>query len=513
MSQPHYDVLIVGAGSAGCALAARLSDTTDAAVLLLEAGSSYRSVDAFPPEILDGIAGGAARPDRPHVWPFVASLNAEVRQRIPRGRVVGGSSSVNGTYFVRGRRENFDAWARLGNDDWSYDKVLPYFVRLESDADYGDQPYHGADGPIPVSRHLDVPLHPVSEAFLAACADLGFPEEVDKNAPGPPGFGRVPLNLADGRRINAAMAYLLPRLANERLTIRGDAVVRRLLFSGRRAVGVEVQERGRAVRIDADEIVLAAGAINSPHLLLHSGIGPAEELRAHGVSVVHDLPGVGKGLVDHPAVHVKFTPKHALPRPDGTPMMQASLSLATPGSSTADVEILSLLVAAGQTSEGANRRPPEVTMEVLLQQEASLGELRLASADPAAQPDIQARYLTAESDRRRLREGVNTAVALLGTPPFAPLVGAMTQPSREDLSSDGALDRWIQAHLTTAYHSTSTCRMGPASDAMAVVDQRCRVHGLEALRIADCSIMPYITSHGTAATALMIGERAAALAA
>jgi len=406
--------------------------------------------------------------------------------------VVGGSSALYAGSFLRGTPEDFDGWAAEGNDLWSYEKVLPAFRRLEADHDFGDSPVHGGSGPMPVARPLDDPL---AEAFGAAAGALGLPAEPDKNAGGPPGYGPVPLGVADGVRVNTAMAYLAPRHGRPGLTVRGGVRVLRVLVESGRAVGVETD----AGVFRAAEVVLSAGAVGSAQLLLRSGIGPAADVRAAGIPVLADLP-VGRGFTDHPLVYVPWRPGRPLPGRPGALPLRGALH-------TADLELLPWWVPFGRVM-GTDPADRELSIGVGLVQEDSRGRLRL---DRRGAPLVEYRYLTEAGDRRRLRSGVRLAVELLRTPPLAGLVAATCGPEDDVLADDRALDGWVRRHLSTAVHLSGTARMGPDGDPGAVVDQHLRVRGVDGLRVVDTSVLPRVTSRGPAATAVMLGERAADL--
>jgi predicted dehydrogenase (TIGR03970 family) len=421
--------------------------------------------------------------------------------------VVGGSSALNAGSFIRGTRADFDGWAAAGNDRWSYDAVLPAFRRLEADADHGDRPGHGTDGPMPVERPRDG--HPLADGFAAATEELGFPAEPDKNADGPPGYGPVPFNVSGGVRVNTAMAYLSPRRGLAGLTVRGGVTVRRVVVENGRAVGVETVDG----LVRAAGVVLSAGAVGSPHLLLLSGVGPAGDLRSAGIPVVADVPGVGADFTDHPNVYVGYRAARPLPTPPGRLPLHGVLHVTSEGSPVpGDLEILPWFTPFDRiTGRPAGSHEDELVVGVGLQREDSRGRLTLDAAGPARQPRLDYRYLTEDSDRRRLREGVRLAVGLLRSRALAPLLAAGSALSDETLDRDAALDRWVRAHLTTAVHLAGTARMGPETDPGAVVDQQLRVRGVAGLRVVDTSVMPQVTSRGPAATAVMLGERAAEL--
>ncbi len=498
------EVVVVGAGSAGCALAARLADA-GRSVLLLEAGADHAHPADFPADLRDAATLAAAAPGHPAAWALTTELTPGRRVPLPRGRVVGGSSAVNGGYFVRATPADHAGWAAAGNDLWSLDAVLPAWCRLEDDRQYGDRPGHGAGGPLPVTR--PAAGTPLTAAFAAAAAELGAPGEPDKNAGGPPGYGPVPLTVDGGVRVNTAMAYLSPRRGSPRLTVRGGVRVRRVLVERGRAVGVDTD----AGPVRAAEVVLAAGAVGSPHLLLLSGIGPAAHLRAHGVGVVADLPGVGSGLSDHPLVYLPWVPVEGLAAPD-LPLHGVLHATSSDSPVPGDLEVLPWLRPWGAVVPGGGGDLRTLSVGAGLYREESRGRLSLASADPAAAPRIEHRYLATAADRRRMREAVRLAGALLRTRALAPLVAAGPEPADDVLADDRALDGWVAAHLTTAVHLAGSARMGPDGDPGAVVDQHLRVRGVEGLRVADTSVLPEVPTRGPAATAVLVGERAAELA-
>ena len=499
----EWDVVVVGAGTAGCALAARLADA-GRRVLLLEAGADHAQPRDFPPELRDPATMRAAVPGHPANWDLEAELVPGRTVRVPRGRVVGGSSALYAGSFIRAPRADHDAWAAAGNDLWSADAVLPSYRRLEADADFGDRPGHGADGPVPVARARDG--SPLADGFAAAAAELGHPAELDKNGDGPPGYGPVPLTVSATMRVNTAMAYLSPRRGLAELTVRGGVTVRRVLVERGRSVGVETADG--VVR--AAEVVLSAGAVGSPHLLLLSGIGPADALRAAGVPVVADVAGVGAGATDHPQVYLPFRTTRPLPPPPGGLPLHGVLHARSEGSgASGDLEVLPWLVPFSRITGATDG--DEMLLGVGLQREESRGRLSLVGDDVRRQLRVEHRYLTEEADRRRLREGVRLADALLRTRGLAPLVAAGSGLPARLLDDDVALDGWVRAHLTTAVHLSGTARMGPADDPGAVVDQMLRVRGVAGLRVVDTSVLPLPVSRGPAATAVMLGERAAEL--
>lgn len=488
---PDADVVVVGAGTAGCPLAARLADA-GLRVVLLEAGEDHPA--GFPAELRNPARMAAAVPGHPAAWHLEAELTAERRVPVPRGRVVGGSSAISAAVFLRAGSADFDGWAAAGSPLWSYQRVLPVLRRLESDRDFGAGPRHGADGPVPVQRFPAE--HPVADAFAAAVGELGFPTEPDKNAGGSPGLGPLPFAVAAGVRVNTAMAYLAPRRALPALTVHGGVLVRRLLVERGRAVGVQTP----AGVVRAATVVLCAGAVGSAQLLLRSGIGPAATLRAAGIDVVVDAPGVGTGTSDRPQVYLGWRP--ARPLPDGRLPLSEALH-------SADVELLPWLTPFSRVT--APDAGDHLTIGVGLARPESRGELTLRDGDPGGPPRLRYGYLRSEADRRRLRNGVRLAAELLAARSFAALGAERTDLPQDVLTDDRALDGWIARRVTTAVHLCATARMGPDGDPDAVVDQELRVRGVEGLRIVDTSVLPTTPSRGPAATAVLLGERAADL--
>lgn len=515
----HYNTVIVGAGSAGGILATRLSEDRDHTVLLLEAGPDYPSLDRTPAPIRDGLthAGDVIIRER-HNWNFTATASPTAPPMyVPRGRVVGGSSAINGQIFLRGAQEDYDAWAEAGNDLWSYRAVLPAFRRLESDQDFHDD-FHGDAGPIYARRFPRAEWLPAAEAFYDTARDAGFPDCPDHNNPDMTGVGPVPLNNRGGVRMSTAVTYLAEARPRLNLTIRGGCSVRRVLFdtSGNRprAVGLEVESGGEVFQVDADEIILSGGPVGSPHLLLLSGIGPEDQLTEHGIPVVKALPGVGQNLRDHPTAWVEHRltddyPDNAFGIPD-----QVCLRWTARGSDLVNDMILFATPYDIGISEGRSLEP---TGELGLRWRCRVnlaygaGELRLASQDPHVQPSLDYNLLSDERDVARLREAVRLALTMADHASFKGILGERIEPADMDVESDEALDAWMTRRAQTGHHISGTCKMGPASDAMAVVDQVGLVHGIDGLRVADASIMPDCIRANTNQTALMIGERVAEL--
>ena len=508
-----YDVIIVGGGNAGCALAARLSEDPGRSVLLLEAGPHYADMEQLPDDLKYSYGQAAQAVGAPHNWSFQGRPTSGQTGLTPvaRGKVMGGGSSINGAAFIRGAPQDFDDWAARGNDQWSFLKVLPYWRRMETDLDFRND-FHGSDGPVPVRRHRREEFMPFQEAFYRSCLDAGFPEHPDLNDPESTGLSPVPLNNVDGVRMSTALTYINPNQHRLNLTIRANVLATRVLFEGNRATGVRVESGGEEYVVEGREVVLSAGAIKSAHLLLLSGVGPREQLEAFGIPVVRDLPGVGKNMKDHPQALVLLRLREGVVMDPDAPRRECVLHYTATGSTTWNDMLLMPFSFAYQLGDDP-RRPVGARLVPGLYKPEGSGEVRLASADPHDQPDLDYRYLEHPWDRQRLREGVRLCIRLLEHEAYRELVAERLSPTDEELATDEALDRWIYDSLkdSNTQHMSGTCKMGPATDPMAVVDQYCRVHGVEGLRVVDTSIMPDIVCTGTSATAMMMGERAADL--
>ena len=525
----RFDVVIVGAGSAGCVLANRLSEDPAARVLLLEAGGS----DAHP-LLAVPIAWTTAMQTPQLGWGYATEPEAGADDRVvptPRGRVLGGTSSINGMMYVRGQAQDYDSWAQMGLKGWSYAEVLPYFRRSEASW-RGDGPYHGASGPLSVVPQPRDPA--LTPRFLAAAEALGYRANPDANGEVQEGFGVPDFTIARGRRASTARAFLAPALRRPNLTVRSQAQVSRVLIEAGRAGGVEYRRDGRTEQALAGEVILSAGAFGSPQLLMLSGIGPADHLASVGVKPRRDLPGVGRNLQDHPlvlAIHqaagaYAFHDELRLDRlarlalqwalfGSGAlahmPMPVQGFVRIMPGQTTPDcqLQVSSVSMAARPWFPGWRSSPGHhFTTGALQLRPHGRGEVQLRSDDPAAAPRIRLNLFQHEADKAFARGMFAFIRELFATAPASGLVAAELLPGPQARTQD-EIDAHIRATIQTGMHPSCTCAMG--QDQAAVVDHELRVRGVEGLRVADCSVMPNIVSGNTNAPAIMIGEKAADL--
>jgi len=527
----QFEYIVVGAGSAGCVVAARLSEDPGTSVLLLEAGGKADHLYLRMP-----LAFLKAMPDPRFNWTYMTEPEPHLdgrRMPMPRGRVMGGSGSINGMFAMRGHPADYDQWAQMGARGWSYADVLPYFRKLE-DSWRGESEYHGTGGPVKV-RPIDSP-HLLHAEMMATARNAGFDISADLAGERPEGFARGEQTIdARGRRVSAATAYLGPAKSRRNLEVRSGVQVHRVVFEGKRCVGVEIEQDGETKVIRARrEVILSGGAYNSPHLLMLSGIGPAAHLAEHGIPLVHESRGVGRNLQEHPTGSLEWWAKSKVTflnhlRMDRIALNSLRWALFGTGPMATQLNSCNVVIRTAEHLErpdlqimvnpirfdaepwfpGIKASQEHVFWAGLVQlHPESRGWVELKSADPRESAAVTLNIMAEEADREQMRRSIRIARKIYNTQPMADLVGEEKTPGI-NVQSDEELDAFIRATCYTAQHPTSTCAMGVGE--RSVVDAELRVIGVEGLRVADASVMPTVPGGNTNLPTIMIGEKAADL--
>ena len=511
-----YDYILIGAGSAGATIAARLTEDPSISVLLLEAGHDFPKMEEIPEEV-KYTSSRKSTWESEHNWRYSGTTSSGREIAIPRGKVTGGSSSINATIFLRGIPQDYDNWSDWGNDEWSFQKLLPYFNKLETDTTYQDDPgdFHGASGPILCRRFPKDEWLPGSTALVQAALDMGFPYCEDANLPGTTGAGPLPLNNPNGIRWSTAIGYLGQSRHRLNLTIRPNVSVKKILIeqqsSTPRAYGVSAVSGDEDFEVHAGEIILCAGAIASPQILMLSGIGPERHLKGQDINVVYDSPGVGQNLSDHPLIEIIWATKSGVDIPPFAHSNQTTLRYTADGSNLENDMIVYFRATSGRstTPGGFRSDPVGIACGLGLNLALSKGQVVLKSGDYREQPVLSYNLMDHPEDLRRYRDGIRMLVDMENNPNLRDLISERLQPLDKELSSDSILNTWIKQNVGTGHHVSCTAKMGPDLDSMAVVDQFGKTYGVNGLRVADASIMPECVRANINVTVIAIGERIA----